>query len=91
MAALGVGPRAGDRLALGHCAQGGPQPSPDQPSQEALLLIARDGLSASQAADVLGIKPAAFRKRLSRACAALNATDESFDLVPPTIAIQELT
>ena len=39
--------------------------------QEAVLLVAWDGLDSAAAARVLGLTPAAFRKRLSRARAAL--------------------
>ncbi|HEY0240641.1 MAG TPA: sigma-70 family RNA polymerase sigma factor [Friedmanniella sp.] len=45
--------------------------------QEALLLVAWDGLDGAAAARVLGLTPAAFRKRLSRARAALVATEHS--------------
>jgi len=41
--------------------------------REALLLVSWDGLTNDQAADVLGIKPATFRRRLSRARATLLA------------------
>lgn len=43
----------------------------DEKHREALLLVSWDGLSNNQAAAVLGLKPAAFRRRLSRARAAL--------------------
>lgn len=39
--------------------------------REALLLIAWDGLTTDQAATVLGLRPAAFRRRVSRARTAL--------------------
>lgn len=39
--------------------------------REVLLLVGVEGLEGQQAADVLGIKPEAFRQRLSRARAAL--------------------
>lgn len=39
--------------------------------REVLLLVGVDGLEGNQAADVLGIKPEAFRQRLSRARTAL--------------------
>lgn len=45
----------------------------DEQHREALLLISWDGLTATEAAAVLGIKPATFRRRLSRARAALLA------------------
>ncbi|MEH3052962.1 MAG: sigma-70 family RNA polymerase sigma factor [Patulibacter minatonensis] len=35
--------------------------------REALMLVAWDGLSASEAAEVVGVRPPAFRMRLSRA------------------------
>lgn len=40
--------------------------------REALLLVSWDGLTTEQAAAVLGLRPAAFRRRVSRARAALN-------------------
>ena len=45
----------------------------DEQHREALLLIGWDGLTSDQAAVVLGIRPAAFRRRVSRARAALTA------------------
>lgn len=39
----------------------------NEAEREALLLVAWDGLSADDAARVLGVTPVAFRKRLSRA------------------------
>lgn len=39
--------------------------------REALLLIGCDGLTTDQAATVLGLRPAAFRRRVSRARTAL--------------------
>ena len=42
--------------------------------QEALLLVAWDGLTADEAADVLGIAAATFRKRLQRARYALESS-----------------
>lgn len=39
--------------------------------REALLLVSWDGLTPVQAAEALGIRPATFRKRLSRARAVL--------------------
>ncbi len=39
--------------------------------REVLLLVGVEGLEGTQAAEVLGIKPEAFRQRLSRARAAL--------------------
>ena len=43
--------------------------------REALLLTAWDGLTAEEAATLLGIKPAALRKRISRARAAIDAAE----------------
>ena len=40
--------------------------------REALLLVSWDGLTSDQAATVLGLRPAAFRRRVSRARAALD-------------------
>lgn len=40
--------------------------------REVLLLVGIEGLEGQQAADVLGIKPEAFRQRLSRARTALS-------------------
>lgn len=40
--------------------------------REALLLVAWDGLSHDEAAQALGVRPATFRKRVSRARAALS-------------------
>jgi len=41
--------------------------------REALLLVGWDGLSDDEAASVLGLRPATFRKRLSRARSNLTA------------------
>lgn len=43
--------------------------------REAVLLVAWDGLDSAAAARVLGLTPATFRKRLSRARAALAPAD----------------
>jgi RNA polymerase sigma-70 factor (ECF subfamily) len=43
--------------------------------REALLLTAWDGLSTEETATLLGISPAAVRKRISRARAAIDVTD----------------
>ncbi|MDX6278844.1 MAG: hypothetical protein QOJ72_2972 [Nocardioidaceae bacterium] len=43
--------------------------------REALLLTAWDGLSTEETATLLGISPAAVRKRVSRARAAIDVTD----------------
>jgi RNA polymerase sigma factor (sigma-70 family) len=43
--------------------------------REALLLVGWDGLGSDDAAEVLGISPAAFRKRLSRARLAVLAVE----------------
>lgn len=40
--------------------------------REALLLVSWDGLTTDQAAIVLGVRPAAFRRRVSRARASLD-------------------
>jgi RNA polymerase sigma-70 factor (ECF subfamily) len=45
--------------------------------REALLLTAWDGLSSEEAAAVLGISPAAVRKRISRARAAIDVHDNA--------------
>jgi RNA polymerase sigma-70 factor, ECF subfamily len=45
--------------------------------REALLLVAWDGLTSDDAAEVLGITPAAFRKRLSRARQSVRASEHS--------------
>lgn len=60
--------------------------------REALLLVSWDGLTNDQAATVLGITPAAFRRRLSRARAALvaPATPEAAD-PEPRLPAQELS
>lgn len=65
--------------------------------REALLLVSWDGLSADEAAAVLGLRPATFRKRLSRARELLNR-DESPPLpgdrtafVPATLISQEMS
>jgi RNA polymerase sigma-70 factor (ECF subfamily) len=47
--------------------------------REALLLIAWDGLTTEQTASLLGISPAAVRKRVSRARAAIDGTDAPTD------------
>lgn len=44
--------------------------------REALLLVAWDGLASADAAAVLGISPAAFRQRLSRARRTVLATEQ---------------
>jgi RNA polymerase sigma factor (sigma-70 family) len=44
--------------------------------REALLLVSWDGLTNDQAATVLGLRPAAFRRRISRARAALGHPDD---------------
>jgi RNA polymerase sigma-70 factor (ECF subfamily) len=43
--------------------------------REALLLTAWDGLSTEEAATLLGISPAAIRKRISRARAAIDVAE----------------
>ncbi len=47
------------------------------PHREALLLVAVEGLEPTEAAAVLGIRPEALRKRLSRARSALRAILEN--------------
>lgn len=65
----------------------------DAGHREALLLVSWDGLTNDQAAEVLGIKPATFRRRVSRARAALLAPtpSESTDSEPRLIPVQELS
>jgi RNA polymerase sigma factor (sigma-70 family) len=65
----------------------------DEQHREALLLVTWDGLSNDQAATVLGIKPATFRRRISRARAALLAPPslESVDPEPQLILAEELS
>ena len=65
----------------------------DDQHREALLLVSWDGLTNDQAAAVLGIKPATFRRRLSRARAALLApsTPETIDPDPRLVPVQELS
>ncbi len=60
--------------------------------REALLLVSWDGLTNDQAAVVLGIKPATFRRRISRARAALlspQATPDNPASEPVLVPIQE--
>lgn len=45
----------------------------DEQHREALLLVSWDGLTNDEAAKALGIRPAAFRQRVSRARATLRA------------------
>ena len=64
----------------------------DDQHREALLLVSWDGLSNDEAAAVLGIKPATFRRRLSRARAALlppSPTEPDTEVL--LIAAQELS
>ncbi|WP_107774886.1 RNA polymerase sigma factor [Nocardioides sediminis] len=65
--------------------------------REALLLVSWDGLSADEAAAVLNLRPATFRKRLSRARELLNrdepplpAVDHSA-FVPTPLMSQEMS
>lgn len=51
--------------------------------REALLLTAWDGLSTDEAATLLGISPAAVRKRISRARAAIDVADLAPDDTNP--------
>lgn len=65
--------------------------------REALLLVSWDGLSADEAAEVLGLRPATFRKRLSRARELLNRDEppshprSSAVFVPTPLATQEMS
>lgn len=65
----------------------------DEQHREALLLVSWDGLTNDQAATVLGIKPATFRRRISRARAALlgPSSPDSIDPEPLLIPAQELS
>jgi RNA polymerase sigma-70 factor, ECF subfamily len=65
----------------------------DEQHREALLLVSWDGLTNDQAATVLGIRPAAFRRRISRARAVLLAPSprESIDPGPRLVPMQELS
>ncbi|MBM9461089.1 sigma-70 family RNA polymerase sigma factor [Nocardioides sp. zg-536] len=65
----------------------------DEQHREALLLIAWDGLTGEEAAAVLGIKPATFRRRLSRARAALadpSRAAPATRVTSPTTTAQEV-
>jgi RNA polymerase sigma factor (sigma-70 family) len=53
--------------------------------REALLLIAMEGLTPAEAADVCGITPAAMRQRLSRARAALSRQLDTQTTRPITV------
>jgi predicted DNA-binding protein (UPF0251 family) len=66
--------------------------------REALLLVTWDGLSPDEAATVLGLKPATFRKRVSRARELLDrdeappvATNDRPALPPAAIVHQEMS
>lgn len=64
----------------------------DEQHREALLLVSWDGLSQDEAAAVLGIRPATFRRRLSRARAALrHPASEPSDPGPRLVPVQELS
>lgn len=65
----------------------------DEQHREALLLVSWDGLTNDEAAAVLGIKPATFRRRLSRARAALVAPSpqETPEPGPRFVSAQELS
>jgi RNA polymerase sigma factor (sigma-70 family) len=54
--------------------------------REALLLVSWDGLSSDEAAAVLGLRPATFRKRLSRARELISRDDT----VPNTASLPAL-
>ena len=53
--------------------------------REILLHVSWDGLSADEAAEVVGLRPAAFRKRLSRAREALNSDETPLTSARPTL------
>ena len=55
--------------------------------REALLLVSWDGLTNDQAAAVLGIKPATFRRRISRARAAMVGPRVMPDSTEPELAL----
>ncbi|KRC65605.1 hypothetical protein ASE12_13075 [Aeromicrobium sp. Root236] len=57
--------------------------------REAMLLVAWDGLTSDEAADVLGISPATFRKRLSRARQAVLAAETSQETAAMTSGVEE--
>jgi RNA polymerase sigma factor (sigma-70 family) len=63
----------------------------DEKHREALLLVSWDGLTTDQAAAVLGIKPATFRRRLSRARAALLHGSTAPRSGPRPIPLKELS
>ncbi len=62
----------------------------DEKHREALLLVSWDGLTNDQAAVALGIKPATFRRRLSRARAALLAPSPPDTAESRLVPLQEL-
>lgn len=57
--------------------------------REALLLTAWDGLTSDAAAEVLGISPATFRKRLSRARQSVLVAEESHETAGLVIGAEE--
>lgn len=57
--------------------------------REALLLVAWDGLASDDAAEVLGISPATFRKRLSRARQSVLAAESSPKTTALTIGAED--
>lgn len=65
----------------------------DDQHREALLLVSWDGLTNDQAAAVLGIKAATFRRRISRARAALlePSSSERVDPELRLVPVQELS
>jgi DNA-directed RNA polymerase specialized sigma24 family protein len=70
----------------------------NEEQREALLLVTWDGLSPDEAATVLGLKPATFRKRVSRARELLGrdeappvAINDRRALLPATIVHQEMS
>lgn len=56
--------------------------------REAVLLVAWDGLSSVEAAHVLGLNPATFRKRLSRARRALQAGHPDIPVPPHPLTLE---
>ena len=57
--------------------------------REALLLVAWDGLASDDAAEVLGISPATFRKRVSRARQSVLAAESSQETAAMTIGSED--
>lgn len=57
--------------------------------REALLLVAWDGLASEDAAEVLGISPATFRKRVSRARQSVLAAESAQETAAMTIGSED--